>query len=144
MTAKTLPTTSWSRVWQEILQSVVTDHHLAAAVLTNFQGLPFATALHPDLKDKLPHDPTHLLGEILAAFAPPLLRVGAQLERYIGSFQLDEVRLRTRHAYLIVARQFPMGEDPFILTVLVPPRRAYRRAMNLAIRKLQATGRRAL
>lgn len=144
MTSPTLPTTSWSRVWQEILQTVVTDHQLAAAVLTNFQGLPFAMALHPQLSDTLPEDPTHLLGEILAAFAPPLLRVGAQLERYIGSFQLDEVRLRTRHAYLIVARQFELAGDPFILTVLVPPRRAYRRAMNQAIRQLQATGRRAL
>ncbi|NPA27034.1 MAG: hypothetical protein GXO36_05515 [Chloroflexi bacterium] len=126
-----------SRTWREILQDMVRQSGLWAAVLTDFQGLPFAHAIAEDWLAERDHDRQFLV-DILAAFAPPLLRTGGQLERYVGDFQMDEISVRTVHGARIVSRMFTWQDMPLILTVLVPPRRAYRRVMNRTIRQLRS------
>ncbi len=135
---------SLSRRWHEILEEMVEGGGLIAAVLTDFQGLPFAAVLHSEWQRRweeaeLPQE----IADILAAFAPPLIKISAQLRNYVGTLHVDEVSLRTQEAFFMVSRviSFPDGGEPLILTALVPPRRAYRRAMNRAIRAIQRRGR---
>ncbi len=135
---------SLSRIWHEVLERLVQDNGLIAAVLTDFQGLPFASALHHEWRKRweeaqLPQEIT----DILAAFAPPLFKTSYQLRNYVGNLHVEEISLRTRDSFFIVSRviSFSDGGEPLILTALVPPRRAYRRAMNRAIRAIQRRGR---
>ncbi len=135
---------SLSRIWHEVLERLVQDNGLIAAVLTDFQGLPFASALHHEWRKRweeaqLPQEIT----DILAAFAPPLFKTSYQLRNYVGNLHVEEISLRTCESFFIVSRviSFSDGGEPLILTALVPPRRAYRRAMNRAIRAIQRRGR---
>ncbi len=127
------------RHWRHILQELVEQHGLWAAVLTDFQGLPFAAALHPEWAHAMNAEERQYLVDILAAFAPPLLRTSQQMENYVGSFQADEISLRTAQGARIVSRRVPCDDAAprLILTVLVPPYRAYRRAMNQVLQKLK-------
>lgn len=126
------------RSWRRLLHQMVHEYGLWAAVLTDFQGLPFAAALHEARAATIPADERQYLVDILAAFAPPLLRLGQQLEGYVGTFQTDEISMRTVDGTRIVSRLFYQADgSPLILTVLVPPHRAYRRAMNRTLRLLK-------
>jgi len=126
------------RFWRQILQELVEQNEMWAAVLTDFQGLPFAAALHPNWRAQKDFEECQHIINILAAFAPPLLRLSRQMENYVGAFQADEISLRTAQGARIVSRFVP-GEptQQLILTVLVPPYQTYRRAMNQALRQLQ-------
>ncbi len=127
------------RSWRLLLHELVQGHQLWAAVLTDFQGLPFAAALLDSWAREMDAAARQYLVDILAAFAPPLLRTSQQLESYVGAFQTDEISLRTAQGARIVSRLVPQREQaPLILTVLVPPGRAYRRAMNQLVRQLHA------
>ncbi len=125
------PNTYRSQRWHNILRTLVNEGRFLAAVLTDFQGLPFAAAW--DVSQPLP---SRELVDILAAFTPPLLRIGKQMENYMGEFDLDEVIVRTQQGVRVVTRMLYLEDTPLILTALVPPKRAYRRAMNRAIRAL--------
>jgi len=125
-----------SRSWRALLEELVQGHDLWAAVLTDFQGLPFAASVHADWSRTLEPGQRQYLIDILAAFAPPFLRTGQQLESYVGDFKTDEITMRTMQGARIVSRLIPRVEEDLILTVLVPPRRPYRRAMNNTIREL--------
>ena len=121
------------QVWRHLLEELVQSNAFLAAVLTDFQGLPFLSALHPDAKKGL----EDRLIETLAAFAPPMLRTAGQMESFFGRFSVDEITTRTKEGALIVSRVVERPDIVAILTVLVPPRRAYRRAMNKIIMQLQ-------
>jgi len=132
------PSFSQGRLWRRVLHTLVNEHGLLAAVLTDFQGLPFVAALQEAWARDMDAQSRQYLVSILAAFAPPLLRMGRQLENYIGDFHTDEITMRTKQGARIVARPVHhRGEAHLILTVLVPARRAYRRAMNRAIQQLR-------
>ncbi len=121
------------QTWRRLLEDLVHSNAFLAAVLTDFQGLPFLSALHPDAET----GSEDRLIETLAAFAPPMLRTAGQMESFFGRFSVDEITTRTKEGALIVSRVVERPDIVAILTVLVPPRRAYRRAMNKIITQLQ-------
>ncbi len=126
-----------SRTWRTILQDMVNASGLWAAVLTDFQGLPFAHAFAESWLEQNAYERQFVV-DILAAFAPPLLRTGGQLKQYVGAFNLDEISIRTKSGARIVSSIFEWRDTPLILTILVPPRRYYRRVLKQTIRKLRS------
>jgi hypothetical protein len=50
---------------------------------------------------------------------------------------LEEIVVRDAQGNRVISRYFNVGNDPLLLAVNVPPKRAYRRLTNLAIREIQ-------
>ncbi len=113
---------------EAILSSLLHEGRFTAAVLTNSNGLPLASALTKE----------RTLSDLLAAIAPVLEQAAQRSTNHTDIASADEIVIRDAARARLVCRFFPIEDQAFILAALVPPQVAYRRTMNQAIRAIQA------
>lgn len=73
----------------------------------------------------------------MAAISAIVQDVSKKAELYIGFKRMDEVSLVDDDKFRLVCREFEVEGQQFILTVLVPPYKTYRRVTNIALRDLE-------
>lgn len=74
---------------------------------------------------------------VISAISAIVQEVSARAQRYIGFNRMDEVSLVDDDKFRLVCREFEVGDGLFILTVVVPPYKTYRRLTNTAIREIE-------
>jgi|GEM_PF-1093321 len=74
---------------------------------------------------------------VISAISSIVQEVSRKAERYIGFKRMDEVSLVDDDKFRLVCREFPVDDSQFILTVVVPPYKTYRRLTNVAIRDIE-------
>jgi len=74
---------------------------------------------------------------VISAISSIVQEVSRKAERYIGFKRMDEVSLVDDDKFRLVCREFPVDGSQFILTVVVPPYKTYRRLTNVAIRDIE-------
>jgi len=90
------------------------------AVVASIDGLPLAMAGRSGGK------------ELMAGVAPWLKEFAER-----AHLSLDEIVARDTQGNCFVSRYFTVGNDQLLLAVSVPPRQAYRRLTNRAIKEIK-------
>jgi len=99
------------------------------AVLTDWQGLPIASATAPD------QDP-----DTQSAVVALVQKTAAQVHDQLGMAQTDEISMYDASGQRLVCRPFNASEHDMILAVLVPnERQSYRTLTNKAINAIRRT-----
>jgi predicted regulator of Ras-like GTPase activity (Roadblock/LC7/MglB family) len=111
--------------FDEILKKMNADGGFIRSVLATSDGFSIASA---------PTNPDH---ELASAMTALLQQVSVETQDNLGLAPVDEVTIRTKEHSYLVCRTISTGEDCLSLCALVPPGRAYRRATNQAVRKIQ-------
>ncbi len=111
--------------FNEILQEMNADGGFIRSVLATSDGFSIASA---------PTNPDH---ELASAMIALLQQVSLETQDNLGLAPVDEVTIRTKEHSYLVCRTISTGDDCLSLCALVPPGRAYRRATNQAVRKIQ-------
>jgi len=112
-------------VIERILRNIIEEGGFSGAVVATDDGLPIAMVGTATVD-------TGLIGAV-AASIQDLARRAHQ--------ELDEISLRDQKGQLVVSRYFgivvPQGEFNLLLAVQIPERRAYRRLINHAVKRIQ-------
>ncbi len=111
----------------EALRQLNREGGFIASVLTDGDGLPISVTTSTG------SDP----GEALAAVVPLLQRQAQHSSRQTGLSDAEEVVIRNSDHTRLVCRFFEAGGQGLILACVVPGKRAYRRAMNRAIKAIR-------
>ena len=119
---------SQSRELEFILQNALQQHEFSAAVVATVEGLALSSARK--------EGSVFSTSEILAAVAPLIRRAARQSVRHYGLQPPDEAIVQAGNQRM-VCRFFNINEQPLILIVVVPKRKAYRQAMNRIIRDMR-------
>lgn len=110
---------------ERILRDITKKGGFSGAVVATSDGLPIAMVGTSKVDTKL-------IGAV-AASIKDLARRAHQ--------ELDEISLRDKKGKLVVSRYFsitaPQGQFNLLLAVQVPEKRAYRRLINLAVKRIQ-------
>ena len=114
-----------SLTFDDILMEMNQNGGFARSVLATSEGLTIASA--PDSPDN----------ELASAMVALLQQVGAETQDYLGMTPVDEVTIRTEDHVHLVCRRINSGDDWLTLCVLVPAGKPYRRATNIALRKIR-------
>ena len=116
--------------FEEALERINEDGSFEAAVLATADGLPIATVASD-------YDT-----EITSAMVALLRSVAQQARDQVGMAPTEEVSVRGTDHVRLVSRFFQMGDEDFILAVMVPSKqRYYRQLTSRAIRELRRTWR---
>jgi predicted regulator of Ras-like GTPase activity (Roadblock/LC7/MglB family) len=105
---------------ERTLRTLVREGQFRGAVVASTDGLPLAMAGR--IADK----------ELMAGVAAWLKEFAERTH-----VSLEEIIVRDAEGSRLISRYFNVGNDPLLLAVNVPPRRAYRRLMNKAIQEIQ-------
>jgi len=111
---------------QEIIQHLSRENHLPEIVLTDASGFPLAASTNGSQ------------AEPSAAVAAMIQRVAEQARGHVGLAAMDEVVMNDEAGQRLVCRRFMAGELVLYLVIKAPPKVAYRRATNDAIRQIRA------
>ncbi|MBU7033317.1 MAG: DUF2226 domain-containing protein [Theionarchaea archaeon] len=95
-----------------------------ASLVADVQGLPVA-AMDSDYNN-----------EMIAALSALVRDVSYRAESQLGFKKMDEVSLVDDDKIRLVCRYFQVGENPYILSCLIPANQTYRRLTNTAIREI--------
>ncbi|MBU7044293.1 MAG: DUF2226 domain-containing protein [Theionarchaea archaeon] len=95
-----------------------------ASLVADVQGLPVAAM---DSKYN---------NEMIAALSALVRDVSYRAESQLGFKNVDEVSLVDDDKIRLVCRYFQVGDNPYILSCLVPAHQTYRRLTNTAIREI--------
>jgi hypothetical protein len=95
-----------------------------ASLVADVQGLPVA-AMDSDYNN-----------EMIAAISALVRDVSYRAESQLGFKKMDEVSLVDDDKIRLVCRYFQVGENPYILSCLIPANQTYRRLTNTAIREI--------
>ena len=74
---------------------------------------------------------------VMSAISSIVQEASRRAEQYIGFKRMDEVSLVDDDKFRLVCREFSVNESQFILIVVVPPYKTYRRLTNVAIREIE-------
>jgi predicted regulator of Ras-like GTPase activity (Roadblock/LC7/MglB family) len=110
--------------FEETLERINTEGGFEASILASSDGLPIATA------------PSGYDTDTTAAMVALLRTVARETQDQVGMAQLDEVSALAGDRIRLVCRYFRADDEDFILAVVVPPRRCYRRLTNRAIKEI--------
>jgi predicted regulator of Ras-like GTPase activity (Roadblock/LC7/MglB family) len=121
----------FSAVLQQELSQLNQRGGFTASVLTDGDGLPIAVDSHAD--GQLP--------EMLAAVAPLVERMVQRSNERVGLSEASEVVINNADGSHLVCRFFEARHRTLILACLVRGPNSYRRAMNMAVRAIQAAWR---
>lgn len=113
----------------QVLQEMMTAGGLLGAVLTSTDGLPLA-ALESDASP-----------DVLAGLSSLFAEVARRSEQLLD-WQVEEVSLVNQKGIRLVTRQFKDDDNYYILVVVVPAQKTYRRVTNIAVKKLRELMRR--
>lgn len=110
---------------RDILERAIQRGKFDAAVLADCQGLPLAE-VESDL------DP-----DVLSGLSTLLEHIARRAEDLLGWRYVEEVSLIDDKGMRMVTRQFQVDDIWYILIVVVPKRRVYRRSTNICLRELR-------
>lgn len=74
---------------------------------------------------------------VISAISAIVQEVSARAQKYIGFKRMDEVSLVDDDKFRLVCREFEVAGVIFILTVVVPPYKTYRKLTNRAIKEVE-------
>jgi predicted regulator of Ras-like GTPase activity (Roadblock/LC7/MglB family) len=110
-----------------LLVQTNTDGGFPISVLTDFQGLPIASAASNGM------DP-----ERQSAVVAFVQKAAAQVSRQLGMAGTDEISFYDTRGQHLVCRPFNVDQYGLILAVIVPERgKSYRRATNHAVSEIR-------
>jgi predicted regulator of Ras-like GTPase activity (Roadblock/LC7/MglB family) len=75
--------------------------------------------------------------ETIAAIASLVGETASRAERHLGFLRTDEVSVVDRHNVRLVCHRFEVGEKTFILVLLVPYSKPYRRISSKALAEIR-------
>ncbi len=108
-----------------VLQRINEEGDFKASILSTVEGFSIS-AVSSQFDDV-----------VISAISSIVQEVSRKAERYIGFKRMDEVSLVDDDKFRLVCREFPIDDSQFILTVVVPPYKTYRRLTNVAIREIE-------
>jgi len=110
---------------EQVLYRMNQEGDFKAAIISTLDGFSFASVSDEfdDVK--------------ISAISAIVQDVSKRAEMYIGFKRMDEVSLVDDDKFRLVCREFVVGASHFILTVVVPPYKAYRRITNVALKELE-------
>jgi predicted regulator of Ras-like GTPase activity (Roadblock/LC7/MglB family) len=111
--------------FSEILEEMNRQGGFDRSVLATSEGLPIASC---------PMQPDH---ELASAMIAMLGQVSADTQDYLELAAVDEITIRTEDQKHLVCRRIQSGSDWICLCALVPAGAYYRRATNLAVRRIK-------
>jgi predicted regulator of Ras-like GTPase activity (Roadblock/LC7/MglB family) len=111
--------------FEETLEQINREGEFEASILAGSDGLPIATA------------PSGYDTDVTAAMVALLRSAARETQDQVGMAQLDEVSVLASDRIRLVCRYFSAGDEDFILAVVVPRNRYYRRLTNRAIRQIR-------
>jgi len=109
---------------EKVLASISSEGDFKAAIISTLDGFSLA-AQAEDFDDVK-----------LSAISAIVQDVSRKAEFYIGFKRMDEVSLVDDDKFRLVCRMFDVGENTFILSVVVPPHQSYRKLTNDAIKQI--------
>jgi predicted regulator of Ras-like GTPase activity (Roadblock/LC7/MglB family) len=125
MTGQAKAVATGVQAFERVLQELLDQGGFQAAVLANGEGLPVATvAARQD-------------ADVTSAMVAMLQRVSEEARQRLGMADVDQVAIRDRAGARLVCRSLYLGEQAFLLAVMVPPRTYYRQATNRALRQIR-------
>ena len=116
---------SKQELFEEILNMMNEKGNFDAAVLSMRDGLPLASS------------PTHYEDDIAAVMVTLLNDAAQKINQELNLSQMDEISIVGDDRTRLVCRYFSVDSSDFLLTVMTPPDRAYRRLTNQTIKDIK-------
>lgn len=110
---------------ERVLNKITREGDFRASILSTLDGFSIAGVS------------SHFDDVVLSALSSIVQEASKRAETYIGFKRMDEVSLVDDDKFRLVCREFTAGEGHFVLTVVVPPYKTYRRLTNVAIREIE-------
>ena len=110
---------------ESILHRINQEGEFRASIISTLDGFSIASAS------------SQLDDVVISALSSIVQETSNRAEKYMGFKRMDEVSLVDDDKFRLVCRGFNVEDSQFILTVLVPPNKTYRRLTNEAIKELE-------
>jgi predicted regulator of Ras-like GTPase activity (Roadblock/LC7/MglB family) len=110
---------------EKVLNRITREGDFRASILSTLDGFSIA-AVSSQFDDV-----------VISALSSIVQEASKRAETYIGFKRMDEVSLVDDDKFRLVCREFIADEGHFVLTVVVPPYKTYRRLTNVAIREIE-------
>lgn len=110
---------------ESILYRINQEGEFKASIISTLDGFSIASA-SSQFDDVL-----------ISALSSIVQETSNRAEKYMGFKRMDEVSLVDDDKFRLVCRGFNVEDSQFILTVLVPPNKTYRRLTNEAIKEIE-------
>ncbi len=110
---------------ESILHRINQEGEFKASILSTMEGFSIAAAS------------SQFDDVVISALSSIVQDASKRAERYMGFKRMDEVSLVDDDKFRLVCREFEVEGSQFILTVVVPPYKTYRRLTNEAIRDIE-------
>lgn len=123
-TTEQLNTLYYESSLNDLLRWMVTTGGFFAAVVTTTDGLPLASV------------ESTIEPETLAALSSLFDSTASRAESFLGWNRVEEMSLVNEQGIRLIIRPFTADTDHFMLVVVVPAGKTYRRVMNRALRGL--------
>ena len=109
----------------EVLQRINREGEFRASILSTLDGFSIS-AVSSQFDDV-----------VISAISSIVQDASKRAERYMGFKRMDEVSLVDDDKFRLVCREFEVDGSQFVLTVVVPPYKTYRKLTNDAIRNIE-------
>jgi predicted regulator of Ras-like GTPase activity (Roadblock/LC7/MglB family) len=110
---------------ESILYRINQEGEFKASIISTLDGFSIASA-SSQFDDVL-----------ISALSSIVQETSNRAEKYMGFKRMDEVSLVDDDKFRLVCRGFNVEDSQFILTVIVPPNKTYRRLTNEAIKEIE-------
>ncbi len=112
---------------QKILKEINDSGGFLATALTDMHGFPVATVSIEGERQV----------DNYSAVTGLVQKTARHAQMYLGMSEMDEVSVTSSDGWRLVCRPFTVNGEDFILSVMVPTKRSYRRLTNKAIRVIK-------
>lgn len=109
----------------EVLQRINREGEFRASILSTLDGFSIS-AVSSDFDDV-----------VISALSSIVQDASKRAEKYMGFKRMDEVSLVDDDKFRLVCREFEVDGSQFVLTVVVPPYKTYRKLTNEAIKAIE-------
>lgn len=110
---------------ESILHRINKEGEFVASIISTLDGFSIASAS------------SQFDDVVISALSSIVQETSNRAEKYMGFKRMDEVSLVDDDKFRLVCRGFNVEDSQFILTVVVPPNKTYRRLTNEAIREIE-------
>ena len=113
---------------QEILKEMNKEGNFPISLLTDNEGLPYASSVDD-----------HLDTDTHSAVVALIQKAAVQVSRHIGMAKVDEISLSDGATQRLICRPFKHGKQELILTIMLTHKeQSYRRLTNQTISKIKS------
>ncbi len=110
---------------ESVLQKINEEGEFKASIISTLEGFTLASKF------------SEFDDVVISAISVIVQDVSAKAQRFIGFNRMDEVSLVDDDKFRLVCREFEAIGRKFVLTVVVPPYKTYRRLTNIALRDIE-------